>query len=183
MRGQWDFNQDDFDRFLAWLDPDRERAGTRYEDIRRKLIKIFECRGCSLCEDLADETINRVIRKMRDLADTYIGDPALYFYGVARNVRLEHHTRRIRTPHIPPPVPAEEKEREYECLEQCMKTLTADNRDLMLEYYKSEKRIRIVHRKELAVRLGIAPNALRLRAFRIRAGLQTCVESCLQLSG
>jgi len=183
MRNQWNVNQDDFDRFLAWLDPDRERAGTRYEDIRRKLIKIFECRGCSLCEDLADETINRVIRKMRDLADTYIGDPALYFYGVARNVRLEHHTKRIRTPHIPPPAPAEEKEREYECLEQCMKTLTADNRDLMLEYYKSEKRTRIVHRKEMAVRLGIAPNALRLRAFRIRAGLQTCVESCLQLSG
>ena len=182
MRNQWDVNQDHFDRFLAWLDPDRERAGARYEEIRRKLIKIFACRGCSSCEDLADETIDRVIRKIQDLADSYTGDPALYFYGVARNVRLEH-TKTIRTPHIPTPVPAQQKEREYECLEHCMKTLTADNRDLMLEYYKSEKRTRIVHRKELAARLQIAPNALRLRAFRLRAGLQTCVENCLQLTG
>jgi len=182
MRTQWDITQAAFDKFLTWLDPDREQAGIRYEEIRRKLIKIFECRGCSSSEDLADETINRVIRKMQELADTYTGDPALYFYGVARNVHLEH-VKKIRTLPILPPVSAEEKEREYKCLEQCMKTLTSDNRVLMLEYYKSEKRTRIVHRKELAAGLEIAPNALRLRAFRIRAGLQICVENCLQLSG
>src|SRR6266404_41869 len=75
--------------------------------------------------------------------------------------------------------PPEQKEREYECLERCMKVLTPGNRELMLEYYKEEKHAKIVHRRELATRLGVAVNALRIRAYRIRAGLQGCVENCL----
>ena len=179
MRREWDITQDAFDKFLAWLDPNREQAGTKYEGIRRKLIKIFTCRGCANCEDLADETINRVIRKMQDLADSYIGDPALYFYGVARIVHLEH-VKKGRAPlPLPPPDPPEQKEQEFQCLDRCMKVLTPQNRQLMLEYYKEEKHAKIVHRRELAERLGLAVNALRIRAYRIRASLQGCVENCL----
>lgn len=183
MRQQWDITQDAFDRFLAWLDPNRDRAGAKYEDIRRKLIKIFVCRGCTAGEELADETINRVIRKMQELADSYTGDPALYFYGVARNVHLEYVKKSPAV--LPPPVPdtPQQKEQEYECLERCMKALTRENRELMLEYYKEERQAKIVHRRELAVRLGIAVNALRIRAHRIRLGLQVCVENCLQQQG
>lgn len=179
MRTQWDITQDAFDNFLTWLDPDREQAGRKYEDIRRKLIKIFACRGCSVSEDLADETINRVIRKMQELADSYTGDPALYFYGVARNVHLEYFKKNPAPLPLPPPDPPEQKEQEYQCLDRCMKVLTPQNRELMLEYYKEEKHAKIVHRKELAARLGVAVNALRIRAYRIRVGLQGCVENCL----
>lgn len=179
MKRPWDITQDAFDNFLRWLDPDRELAGKKYEDIRRRLIRIFACRGCSVSEELADETINRVIRKMQELADSYIGDPALYFYGVARNVHLEHVKK--GPPPLPTPAPdtPQQKEREYECLEVCMDRLPAENRQLVLEYYQEEKRVKIDHRRELADRLGIAPNALRIRMHRIRASLQLCVESCL----
>jgi DNA-directed RNA polymerase specialized sigma24 family protein len=183
MGRQADITQDTFDKFLTWLDSDRDQAGTKYEDIRRRLIKIFVCRGCPSGEDLADETINRVIRKMPELADGYSGDPVAYFYGVARNVHLEHVRKRQPSLPLPAPDPPEKKEREYECLERCMNVLTTENRDLMLGYYKEEKRAKIVHRKELADRHGIALNALRIRAFRIRTGLQGCVENCLQLEG
>jgi DNA-directed RNA polymerase specialized sigma24 family protein len=183
MRRPWDITQDAFEKFLTWLDPDRELAGTKYEDIRCKLIKIFVCRGCPSGEDLADETINRVIRKMPKLADEYTGDPVLYFYGVARMVHLEHVKKSRASLPLPAPDPPEQKEREFECLERCMKVLTPENRDLMLGYYKEEKRAKIVHRKELADGLGIALNALRIRAYRIRTGLQDCVENCLQLEG
>jgi RNA polymerase sigma factor (sigma-70 family) len=179
VRRQWDITQDAFDRFLTWLDPNREQAGTKYEDIRRKLIKIFVCRGCTVPEDLADETINRVIRKMQELADTYAGEPVAYFYGVARNVHLEYVKKNPAALPLPPPDPPEQKEQEYECLERCMNVLTPGNRELMMEYYREEKHAKIVHRKELAARLGIAVNALRIRAYRIRAGLQGCMESCL----
>jgi DNA-directed RNA polymerase specialized sigma24 family protein len=179
MRREWDITQDAFDKFLAWLDPSREQAGAKYEIVRRKLIKIFTCRGCSNCEDLADETINRVIRKMQDLADSYTGDPALYFYGVARIVHLEHVKKGPAPLPVPPPDPPEKKEREYQCLDRCMGVLTPRNRQLMLEYYKEEKHAKIVHRKELAAQLGVAVNALRIRAHRVRASLQICVESCL----
>ena len=180
MRKQWDINQDAFDRFLIWLDPDRDQAGAKYEEIRRRLIRIFVCRGCATGEELADETINRVIRKMQELADSYTGDPALYFYGVARNVHLEHVKKNPAALPLPLPDPPEQKEQEYNCLERCMNVLTLENRRLMLEYYKEERHAKIVHRKELAAQLGIAVNALRIRAHRIRAGLQVCVENCLQ---
>ena len=44
---------------------------------------------------------------------------------------------------------------------------------------KEDKHAKIVHRKELAGRLGIAVNALRIKAHRIRVSLQVCVENCL----
>lgn len=179
MRRQWDITQDDFDRFLAWLDPNRDQAGVKYEDIRRRLIKIFVCRGCQGGEDLADETINRVIKKRQEIADSYVGDPALYFYGVARNVHHEHVRKNPAPLPLPPPDPPEQKKQEYECLDRCMSKLTPENRELVLEYYKEDKQAKIVHRKELAARLGVAVNALRIRAYRIRAGLQVCMETCL----
>jgi DNA-directed RNA polymerase specialized sigma24 family protein len=180
MRTKWEISQDAFDKFLAWLDPDREQAGAKYETIRRKLIKIFVCRGCPAGEELADETINRVIRKVPEIAASYTGDPAAYFCGVARNVHLEYLKKRP-TQGAPPVVdPPDQKEIEYECLERCMDKLAPDNRELMLEYYQKEKQAKIDHRKKLAARLGIAANALRIRAHRIRLSLQSCVENCLQ---
>ena len=66
MKSTWALSQEAFDRLLAWLDPDRDRAGERYEEIRRKLIGIFLRRGCSTAEDLTDEAINRVKSQGRD---------------------------------------------------------------------------------------------------------------------
>jgi DNA-directed RNA polymerase specialized sigma24 family protein len=180
MKNEWHLTQDAFDRFLTWLDPNRERAAYKYEEVRHKLIKIFTCRGCVEAEDLADETINRVIRKSQDMVDSYVGDPALYFYGVARNVHLEHVRKGPAVPLMPPADPPHQKETEIECLEQCMKKLSDEQRRWVLEYYKEDKREKIDHRKEMAVRLGIAPNALRIRMHRIRASLQGCVASCLE---
>ena len=179
MKNEWDLTQDAFDKFLTWLDPNRERAAKKYEEIRRKLIKIFTCRGCAEAEDLTDETINRVIRKAQDMIDSYVGDPALYFYGVARNVHLEYVRKSPATLPPPPADLPEQKELESECLEKCMEQLPDEQRQWVLEYYKDEKRAKIDHRKEMAERLGIAPNALRIRMHRIRASLQTCVANCL----
>jgi DNA-directed RNA polymerase specialized sigma24 family protein len=60
-----------------------------------------------------------------------------------------------------------------------MQKLTEENRKLVIEYYQDERQAKIDHRKALAERLGIAINALRIRAFRIRASLQECVTNCL----
>jgi RNA polymerase sigma factor (sigma-70 family) len=179
MKNEWNLNQDAFDKFLAWLSPNREQAANKYEEIRRKLIKIFACRGCAEAEDLADETINRVIRRMQEMIDSYVGDPALYFYGVARNVHLEYVRKSPPVLPLPPADPPQQKEREWECLESCLERLSKENRRLVLEYYKAERRAKIDHRKEMADRLGIAPNALRIRMHRIRASLQECVVGCL----
>jgi len=180
LKKEWNLTQKTFARFLNWLNPDPDQAGEKYEEIRRRLIKIFACRGCGCPEDLADETINRVINKVPEIAESYEGDPALYFYGVARNV---HHEYLREKPHPPQPPPADGPfgtEEEYECLEQCMENLQARSKELLLQYYQEEKGAKIKHRKRLAEQLGIEPNALRIRACRIRMDLHACVLECLQ---
>lgn len=176
-------NGDDFEFLLAWLDPDRENAGRRYEEIRLRLIKVFKCRGCLTAEDLADETINRVCVKVKDLAPRYEGDPALYFYGVANNVHLESLKKKTLplNPQVVSNHPAAdaEVERKHECLDTCLERLPPRDRALALDYYREEKKGKIENRKEMAVRHGLTPNALRLRMFGIRGGLYQCVLECL----
>ena len=176
----WDLSQEAFDQLLSWLNPDREAAGTKYEEIRRRLIKIFTCRGCLTSEDLADDAINRVARKVSEIAPSYVGDPALYFLGVAHNVCREYFRKKAEPEPAPPDDPSDQKEKVDECLEQCMQRLTPKTRELILEYYREEKHPKIDHRKELALQLGIAMNALRIQAHRIRAKLQECVFDCLK---
>ena len=60
-----------------------------------------------------------------------------------------------------------------------MQSLPKGQRQLVLDYYREDKRAKIDYRKELASKLGIALNALRIRAFRIRAELQVCMEQCM----
>jgi DNA-directed RNA polymerase specialized sigma24 family protein len=181
MNQESSLTQKSFDSLLAWLDADRDQAGKKYEEIRRRLIKIFACRGRPDADELADETINRVTSKAAKIAKEYVGDPALYFYGVAQKVYLE--SVRKRPPVVMPPAPvvnSDEIEREYECLEHCMEQLSASNRELILEYYRNDKRAKVEYRKTLAEKMGIAQNAVRIRAYRIRSFLQQCVQSCLE---
>ena len=187
MKKEWVLTQDAFDVLLNWLDSDRERAGSRYEAIRLRLIKIFTCRGCADAEDLADETINRVAAKVGDLAPGYEGDPALYFYGVSQRVHQEYSRKlRLRDAELSEDAGAVvsslagEIEPEYECLERCLEHLPDENRKIVLEYYQQERRAKIDHRRRLAEELGIAINALRIRAFRIRRALQDCVHTCVE---
>jgi DNA-directed RNA polymerase specialized sigma24 family protein len=92
---EWELTREAFDRFLDWLDSDREQAGRKYEAIRRGLITLFNLRGCSAAEDLADETINRAIRQLSSIEDSYEGDPAKYLHGIARFVALEYFNRQV----------------------------------------------------------------------------------------
>jgi len=171
---------DSFDRLLAWLNPDREQAGQRYEEIRRRLIKIFARRGCSEAEDLADETLRRVELNVCKVAPDWVNDPALYFYAVARNVRHEY-ARRTRARGLPPLAPdTEQAEREDVCLERCMqRLLTSDERSLMLQYHQGRGRSKIEGRQELGRQHGLGPNALRIRVHRLLKRLRPCVFDCL----
>lgn len=179
MNKNWVLTQEGFDALLGWLDPNRDVAGQKYELIRNRLIKIFSCRGCGEPEDLADESINRVISKLPTIESDFVGEPSRYFYGVANKVHLEYLRRKPAPEVAVTPEYDDGAEREFECLERCMERLTPENRRLVIEYYQDERQAKIDHRKRLADQLGIAINALRIRAFRIRASLQECVTNCV----
>ena len=44
-KSEWVLTQAAFDGFLATLDSDRDKAGEKYEYIRLKLLKYFQCCG------------------------------------------------------------------------------------------------------------------------------------------
>ena len=108
------------------------------------------------------------------------GERSRYFYGVARKVQLEYLRRKIPQGPQQSATDSDQVELEYRCLEECMDKLSPENRKLVLRYYEADGREKIEKRKLLAEELGIAPNALRIRAYRIRAALQKCLEQCVE---
>ena len=171
-----------FDLLLARLDTDRQQAGTKYEALRCKLVKFFQWRGCSFPEDLADETINRIARNLE--AGENIRHLAAYCVGIARHVFLEslrtrRHEDALQALTYASPSPPDEDPRQ-DCLERCLRELSPENFQLIVQYYQENEQARIEARRDLALRLGIPSNALRIRAHRIRLRLQGCVEECMR---
>jgi DNA-directed RNA polymerase specialized sigma24 family protein len=72
-----------------------------------------------------------------------------------------------------------EKEQRLECMSDCIHRLPPESLSLINEYHHGEKREKIDRRKRLAERLNIPLNALRIRAFRIRADLENCITRCM----
>lgn len=189
-RQKWSLTQEAFNSLLATLHPDRDTAADRYLEIRRKLVRLFEWRGCSTPDEYADETINRCAKRIGDGEE--IRDLASYSIGVARMLVREMGRERAKEalpldqapePRILPLEPKGGQEAGVECLRRCLSHLSPENRDLILGYYKGDKGEKIENRKGLTQMLGIPSNTLRMRALRVREKLQLCAESCLQGQG
>jgi len=183
-RQKWTLTQDAFDKLLVAFGGDRESAGRKYLEIRNNLTRFFEWRGCSFPEDHADETINRMAKRVA--AGEEILNHSGYAIGVARLLLLEINKGRQREQSAlaeissaPDVYVAEDgDESRLACLRSCLQALSPDNRDLILQYYQGEKGEKIGNRKKLLERLGVPVNTLRMRALRLRERLQSCVEGC-----
>lgn len=184
----WALTEEAFAKLINRLDADRERAGEKYEDLRRALLRFFEWRGASFPEERADETLNRVARKLDEGLN--IAEIGQYTMGIARLVLLETFKSRdrLRAPieDLPPETAVPdthdetlEKECYLNCLESCLQTLPAENRELIIGYYQDDHRDRINARVTLAQRLGLRRDALANRAQRLRDKLEDCIERCV----
>ena len=170
------------------LDTDASKEpGESYERIRLKLIRYFEWQRCLASEELTDETIDRVARKINqgEQIDNLIG----YFYGVARLVHKEYERKqeRERRSFASLPTSSEQVEEPDEtaelrlaCSKKCLSGLPEADRDLIVAYCKADERSKMERRQALAQRLNLKIEALRLRAFRIRKRLHDCVDKCLK---
>lgn len=184
---KWSLTTQAFEKLLNAFSLDRDEAAARYEVMRRKLIRYFEWRSIEPADEYADETINRVARRIDEgqLIENLTG----YFYGVARMVYKEALKERDRAPVAIDDAPQTVRERIAEqvepdarviCLDRCLESLPADNGRLIIGYYQEERRAKIELRQELADSLHIPLNALRIRAHRIRVSLERCITNCLQ---
>src|SRR6185369_17129165 len=160
--------QENFEKLLRWLDPDRDKAAEKYERIRLRLIRIFSSRGCFEADALADQTVNVVTLRIDWLLENYVGDPALYFYGVGKNVYKEWLKRHPRPAPPPPPDPKPpEVEQLATYLDDCLDLLLTKDRDLVLRYHEFDKQEKIRYRKKLAEETRLTRNALRIKVFHI----------------
>lgn len=186
VRQKWTLTQEAFDRLLLSFGDDRDSGGTKYLEIRSHLTRFFEWRGCPFPEDHADETFNRIAKRVAEGEE--IQNPSGYAMGVARLLVLEIMKGRQREQVALNEITStaselsdepDDAEERLGCLRTCLGGLSLENRQLITEYYEGEKGDKIQNRKKLVEKLGIPVNTLRMRALRLRDRLQVCVEDCL----
>lgn len=183
-----------FEILLTRLGRDRDQAAKEYELLRRKLMTFFEYHQCAGTEALADETIDRVAKRLEAEA---VQNVQLYCLGVARKILLENRRKTARVVPIPEYLPGDEslpgdvdmeqriieglaEARGLKCLEKCLTNLPPSHHHLIVEYYNGEKQVRIQRRQDLAKALGVKIAALRNEALDIRQKLRNCVNKCLR---
>jgi DNA-directed RNA polymerase specialized sigma24 family protein len=185
-REKWSLTQEAFDKLLQALDGERERAANVYQETRSHLIRFFEWRGCPFPEDHADETINRVAKRISE--GEQVREVAKYFFGVARLLFLDiqkeqGRERRALNSLTEVEISSDEyQETRLDCLRHCLDSISPDQRHLITGYYQGDKSNKIKNRQKLSERLRIPIGTLRMRALRLREQLELCVENCVNKS-
>lgn len=171
---------ENFAGFLRWLSPHGTDAGEEYERLRFRLCTFFSQRQCRFPDELADETINRVILKINE---EVIENRLAYCYGVAKNVYRESLRKERKHVDIDEVVIAAESSPEEsfstECLDKCLAELSPESRNLILDYFSEVKLAKIELHRRISERLEMTQTALRMRVMRIKQKLKICVQECM----
>ena len=185
---KWVLSQSAFQDLLSWFDENDETAGQQYVEIRRRLVQYFDRKNCSAPHELADETLNRVARRLEKEGKITDKNPREFCFITARYIFLEslrgrqHHDpldERIASS-VETQESGEWDQLSADCLERCLQTLDLEDRNVIIGYYHGERSIRIENRKLIAAKLGVSMNALSIRACRLRIKLQSCIHECLK---
>lgn len=182
----WVLTPEAFELLLARLDPDRERAGEKYEAARAKLVKFFGWWGSERPEEHADQTLDRVGRRLCE--GERVENINHYIVGVGRLVFKEYQKDQVREraafEQMPrdsaPHEDAAAREARHGCYEECLSALPEDDRETLLQYYQEGRRKNAARREEMSMRRGIPLSRLRVHAFRIRNRLASCLRGCLE---
>lgn len=150
-------------------------------------MRFFEWRSVGAADEYADETINRVARRIDEGQN--IDKLMAYIFGVARIILKEAIKERERAPIALDDAPAGLRQKAPEvidpdvrqiCFDRCLEALGDESRKLILRYYEGQGRLKIDNRQELADKLQIPLNALRIRVHRLKRTLETCIAECLK---
>jgi DNA-directed RNA polymerase specialized sigma24 family protein len=183
--GKWTPTPESFEKLLAAFSADGDEAGRVYEQVRLKLLRYFERNGVFQTDRYTDITLDRVMRRIDE--GEVITNIMAFIYTVASFVRMEawNEQKRARDAEdeMKKLIDQEQKKKTVEnprqlCLDRCMAKLPLETRWIR-DYYSEEGSAKIRIRRQIAKRLGIEMNALRIRAHRIRNGLETCVNNCV----
>jgi len=172
---------DSFEKLLARLAPERERAGEAYENLRRRLTRYFDLKGLGLPDYAADETLDRLAQKIAAGED--VRDFLHYAFGIAHwvfleRVRAEERERRANTNLTQMQQASLQVTTPYlESLEECLNKLAKEDRELLEAYYSETDCVDLVQQRiALAETRRLTLNSLRLRVYRLRQVLERCIR-------
>ena len=180
-----------FNLLLERLAPDPSKAAERYELLQLKLTKTITWKGCPQtdAEMLADLTLDRIAARIE--GGEVIENINAYAYQVLRFVWLEYSRKRIEEPagdDLPEIAVApdmsflDEPSVRLNCLRKCMNEVVPDDADrtLIVGYYDAESgKKNKDQRKDLAAKLGLTMNTMKVKACRLRARLEKCINECV----
>jgi len=191
QKKNWTLTEAALQRLLHWLDEGTDSGGEKFLEMRRRLVAYFDRKNCLNPDELADEALSRVARRLEEEGTIQSDTPAKYCYIMARFV-FKEQLREAKRQHLmaveierrsttePQAAElAELRERRLDCLEQCTGKLNPASREIIMRYYIGRERAKIENRRSLASSLGITMNALSIRACRIREKLEACVKQCV----
>lgn len=180
---RWTLDRRALDNLLHALHPDREQASQRYEALRQRLIRFFAWNHTSFPEELADEVLDRLARRLSH-RESEILDPAKFAVGIARLLlkeSLREKDRREAVLAIMAQCTPDSRNLELESalqeeriavLQECLQAIPEHSRNLLVRYFSTDGREKIQQRQRLAEEHGISLNALRNRVMRIRGELE-----------
>jgi RNA polymerase sigma factor (sigma-70 family) len=181
------------DPFLNLFDTDPRKAEVKLEVLRTKLNFFFRHHLVAEPEDSVQEVLSRVLRNRPQTVATH-DDVIKFCFGVARNIALEQRRkfslrarREVGTEESPAEAHSEkwnsslsaspEKEvlmgERAAIIRACLRSLVPGDRDLLLCWYLDERKAHTA----LADRLGISPNALRIRVLRANRRAADCFRA------
>jgi RNA polymerase sigma factor (sigma-70 family) len=184
---KWVPTEETLKKLIAAFSENPEKAAQGYELARSKLIRYFERHVGAVSERCADEALDRAMRRIDE--GKQISNLMAYLYKIASNIVFEMHredeiirkaVKTLPTLTLSPKLDDEDSPKQT-CFDECLEQLPEKDRTLIVEYYEEEGHTKIVHHKQMAARLGIQLNALRIRVHRIRVRLEADVKACVKL--
>jgi DNA-directed RNA polymerase specialized sigma24 family protein len=167
-----------FDLLLQALEPEALSPHESFQRFRSRLVRFFAWKHCEDPENLADETISRLVKNIqlgREISDDH---PYRYVFAIASNVFYEYLRGKKKSgietdidelAELPAPEETED------CWTLCLAQLSPDRREFLEKYYLDS-----IDREQFAREKGLTINALRLTVFRYKAALKRCVENCIK---
>ncbi len=186
-----EISPEDLQGLLNRLDPDPSIAAERYELLRLKLVRCVVWKGCPeiYADALADTTLDRIAKKIGDgevieNLNAYAGE-VLKYVSLEQSRRMKERPAGDDIPEIavePDLSFLDEPDVRLNCLRRCMNEVVPENDDraLIIGYYDADAgKKNKDQRKELAERFGLTMNTLKVKACRLRARLETCINNCV----
>lgn len=184
---RWELEAETFASLLTRLSSDPHEAGRRYERLRERLILFFTRRLANAPEDLADQVIDRLARRLQD------GEPVAsveaYALGIARHVVQEQRLvaardvspegsllENISGPDHTYIVEPAEEDRLLDAMEKCLARLPRGDAQLLSLYYLNEGGSKIEARRRLSEERNITQAALRKKVYQICCTLRDCIR-------